>query len=285
MSRIATYKRTREILALNGLMAKKALGQNFLVDPHVITRIIPGSELTKDDFVIEIGPGIGGLTEYLCEASGFVTAIEIDSRLIPVLEDNLSSYDNIRFINADVLKNDLQSIIRESGYKKAKIVANLPYYITTPIIMGILENPGNVTSLTVMVQKEVARRMAAGPGTKDYGALSLAVAYAAKPEIIAHVPVNCCIPRPNVDSAVIRLNILDKPAVNAKRPGHMFALIKAAFATRRKTLLNCLFAMEDNALSKAEIALWLKDAGLSEDVRGETLSLEQFARLSDTAAV
>ncbi|MDR2899000.1 MAG: 16S rRNA (adenine(1518)-N(6)/adenine(1519)-N(6))-dimethyltransferase RsmA [Clostridiales bacterium] len=281
MEYISTYKRTREILSKFNLSAKKNLGQNFLVDQHVINKIISGSEVNKEDLVIEIGPGIGGLTEHLAISAGKVISVEIDKTLIPVLEENLKDYPNIEFINADILKTDIKALIEKERFKSAKIVANLPYYITTPIIMGLLEARVPVNSITVMIQKEVAMRMAANPGTKDYGALTLAVNYYSDPYILANVPVNCFIPRPNVNSAVIRLNVLKKPPVSVVDERYMFGLIKSAFQMRRKTLVNCLFAGNDNRFTKPELEEMLIKSGFQPDVRGESLSLSDFAKIAD----
>lgn len=256
---------------------KKRFGQNFLIDEHVLNKIISGAGINRNDTVLEIGPGIGTLTQALCEAAGEVIAVEIDRDLIPILEKTLSSYKNVRIINEDILKLDLHGI----SEKPLKVVANLPYYITTPIIMGLFESGAPIESITVMVQKEVADRMKALPGGKDYGALSLAVQYYAEASIIANVPKNCFIPRPNVGSAVIRLSAHKMPAVEVKDKGYMFSLIKAAFLQRRKTLSNALKNESSLGLSRDDVITALKKLGLPEDVRGERLSLEDFARLSE----
>ena len=256
---------------------KKRFGQNFLIDEHVLNKIISGAEINKDDTVLEIGPGIGTLTQALCEAAGEVIAVEIDRDLIPILEKTLDSFKNVRIINEDILKLDLNEI----SQKPLKVVANLPYYITTPIIMGLFESGAPIESITVMVQKEVADRMKAIPGGKDYGALSLAVQYYAEAKIIANVPQNCFIPRPNVGSAVIRLKAHKNPPVEVGDKEYMFSLIKAAFLQRRKTLSNALKNESSLGLSRDEVVNALKKMGLPEDVRGERLSLEEFAELSD----
>ena len=256
---------------------KKRFGQNFLIDEHVLNKIISGAEINKDDTVLEIGPGIGTLTQALCEAAGEVITVEIDRDLIPILEKTLASFKNVRIINEDILKLDLHEI----SQKPLKVVANLPYYITTPIIMGLFESGAPIESITVMVQKEVADRMKAIPGGKDYGALSLAVQYYAEAKIIANVPQNCFIPRPNVGSAVIRLKAHKNPPVEVGDKEYMFSLIKAAFLQRRKTLSNALKNESSLGLSRDEVVNALKKMGLPEDVRGERLSLEEFAGLSD----
>ena len=256
---------------------KKRFGQNFLIDENVLNKIISGAEINKDDTVLEIGPGIGTLTQALCEAAGEVIAVEIDRDLIPILEKTLDSFKNVRIINEDILKLDLNEI----SQKPLKVVANLPYYITTPIIMGLFESGAPIESITVMVQKEVADRMKALPGGKDYGALSLAVQYYAEAKIIANVPHNCFIPRPNVGSAVIRLKAHKNPPVEVGDKEYMFSLIKAAFLQRRKTLSNALKNESSLGLSRDEVVNALKKMGLPEDVRGERLSLEEFAELSD----
>ena len=261
---------------------QKKFGQNFLIDTHVLERIIEAAGITKDDFVLEIGPGIGTMTQYLCENAREVTAVEIDQNLIPILADTLSAYDNVTVINEDILKLDIVKLAEEKNAgKPIKVVANLPYYITTPIIMGLFESHVPIDSITIMVQKEVADRMQVGPGTKDYGALSLAVQYYAKPEIVANVPPNCFIPRPNVGSAVIRLTRYEEPPVQVKDEKKMFALIRASFNQRRKTLVNGLGNAGRPGITKESAAAALAQMGLSPTVRGEALTLEQFARLSD----
>ena len=259
---------------------QKKFGQNFLIDPHVLDKIIAAAEITKDDFVLEIGPGIGTLTQYLAEAAREVVAVEIDSSLIPILEDTLSSYDNVSVINEDVLKVDLKKLAEErNGGKPIKVVANLPYYITTPIIMGLFESHVPLKSLTVMVQKEVALRMQAGPGTKDYGALSLAVQYYADPYLAANVPPNCFMPRPNVGSAVIRLTRFEETPVKVTDEALLFRLIRASFNQRRKTLQNGLVNSPELHFSKEQVAAAIETLGVSPSVRGEALTLEQFAAL------
>ncbi len=261
---------------------QKKYGQNFLIDTHVLDKIIRESKIDKDDFVLEIGPGIGTMTQYLCESAGRVVAVEIDKNLIPILHDTLKEYDNVEIINEDILKLDLMSLIRQNGIQKPmKVVANLPYYITTPIIMGLLEKHMPIESMTVMVQKEVAERMQAGPGIKDYGALSLAVQYYTRPQIVANVPPNCFMPRPKVGSAVIRLTRHKKPPVETKDEQLMFRLIRASFNQRRKTLANGLSNAGNLHFTKEQIQRAILELGEPAAVRGETLTLEQFARLSD----
>ncbi len=260
---------------------QKKFGQNFLIDEHVLNKIIAAAGVTKDDMVLEIGPGFGTMTQYLCENAREVVAVEIDKELIPVLNDTLSEYDNVTVINDDILKVDIDGLINErNGGKPVKVVANLPYYITTPIIMGLLEKHVPVDNITVMVQKEVALRMQAKPGTKDYGALSLAVQYYAKPYIAANVPPNCFIPRPNVGSSVIRLNLFDKPPVEVGDEKLMFLIIRASFNQRRKTLQNSL-VNGGLPFTKEQICEALSEMGIAATIRGEALSLEQFAKLTD----
>ena len=261
---------------------QKKFGQNFLIDTTVLDRIISSAKITKEDCVLEIGPGIGTMTQYLAERAGSVVAVEIDKALIPILEETLQDYDNVTVINDDILKVDINRLVEEkNGGRPIKVVANLPYYITTPIIMGLFESRVPLKSITIMVQKEVADRMQVGPGTKDYGALSLAVQYYAKPEIVANVPPNCFIPRPNVGSAVIRLIRYEEPPVQVKDEKKMFALIRASFNQRRKTLVNGLGNAGRPGITKESAAAALAQMGLSPTVRGEALTLEQFARLSD----
>ena len=281
MEYISTHPRTRQIIESNAFRIKKGYGQNFLVDQHVINKIIDGSGITDTDLVIEIGPGIGGLTERLALQSRKVIAIEIDKALIPILEENLKPYDNIEIINSDILKTDLGALIEKEGCESAKIVANLPYYITTPIIMSILESHLPVKTMTVMIQKEVGSRIRAEVGSKDYGALTLAVAYRAKAELLANVPRNSFIPRPNVDSAVIHLTALENPPVNVLDEGLLFKIIRATFEQRRKTIVNCLFNLLDFGLSKDELGEVLESCNLSASARGEELDLEKFAKLAD----
>ena len=280
MEKLSNPQKTIEVLQKYNFTFQKKFGQNFLIDPHVLDKIIAAAEITKDDFVLEIGPGIGTLTQYLAEAAREVVAVEIDSSLIPILEDTLSSYDNVSVINEDVLKVDLKKLAEErNGGKPIKVVANLPYYITTPIIMGLFESHVPLKSLTVMVQKEVALRMQAGPGTKDYGALSLAVQYYADPYLAANVPPNCFMPRPNVGSAVIRLTRFEETPVKVTDEALLFRLIRASFNQRRKTLQNGLVNSPELHFSKEQVAAAIETLGVSPSVRGEALTLEQFADL------
>lgn len=273
---------TIAVLNKYGFTFQKKFGQNFLIDPHVLDKIIRAAEITEDDFVLEIGPGMGTMTQYLAYAAREVYAVEIDKSLIPILEDTLSDYDNVTVINEDILKVNIAKLAEEkNGGRPIKVVANLPYYITTPIIMGLFESHVPVSSITVMVQKEVAMRMQAGPGTKDYGALSLAVQFYAEPYIAANVPPNCFIPRPNVGSAVIRLKTYEQPQIQVKDEAFLFALIRASFNQRRKTLVNSLKNASDLKLEKEQVLEALRTMGLSETVRGEALTLEQFASLAD----
>ncbi len=282
MDRLANAGNTIDIIKSHNFTFQKRYGQNFLTDTHVIDKIMDAAALTKDDHVIEIGPGIGSLTQYLCEKAGHVSAIEIDRELIPILNETLKDFDNVSIINEDVLKVDIGKLIEEQGMKgSTKVVANLPYYITTPIVMGLLENHVPVDSIIIMVQKEVADRMQSGPGSKDYGALSLAVGYYCKPHIVANVPPNCFIPRPKVGSSVICLDIYDDPPVKVKDEELMFRIIRAAFNQRRKTLVNSISNAALMGISKQEVAKALEDLKLPETIRGEALTLEQFAQLSD----
>ena len=261
---------------------QKKFGQNFLIDPRVLEKIIKAAEITEDDCILEIGPGIGTMTQHLACAAKKVIAVEIDRALIPILQDTLSGWDNVRIINEDVMKVDLAKLAEEeNGGKPLKVVANLPYYITTPIIMGLFENHVPLKSITVMVQREVADRMQVGPGTKDYGALSLAVQYYAKPYIVANVPPNCFMPRPKVGSAVIRLERYEEPPVKVKDEKLMFRIIRASFNQRRKTLANGLKNSAELDFTKEEIAAAIAGIGKEPGVRGETLTLEEFARLAD----
>ena len=276
-------KYTIEVLQKYGFVFQKRFGQNFLIDTHVLERIIEASEITKDDFVLEIGPGIGTMTQYLAEAAREVTAVEIDDALIPILKDTLKEWDNVTVLHGDILKTDIRKIADEKNQgRPIKVVANLPYYITTPIIMGLFESHVPVDSITVMVQKEVADRMQTGPGSKDYGALSLAVQYYAEPKIVANVPPNCFMPRPKVGSAVIRLTRHQNPPVTTLDEKLMFRLIRASFNQRRKTLSNSLKNSQELPYSKEEVEAAIKECGLPLNIRGEALTLEQFARLSDT---
>ena len=282
MATLGNPQNTIAILQKYHFNFQKKFGQNFLIDTHVLDKIIAAAEIKKDDFVLEIGPGIGTMTQYLCENAREVIAVEIDKALIPVLQDTLSEYDNVEVINEDILKVDINEIAQEkNGGKPIKVVANLPYYITTPIIMGLFESHVPIDSITVMVQKEVADRMQVGPGTKDYGALSLAVQYYAKPQIVANVPPNCFMPRPNVGSAVIRLTRHETPPVRVEDEKLMFRIIRASFNQRRKTLANGLNNSGEIQLSKEMIAQAIEELGVSSGIRGEALTLEQVARLSN----
>lgn len=273
---------TIAVLQKYGFVFQKKYGQNFLIDPHVLDKIVAAAGIGPDDFVVEIGPGIGTLTQYLAYAARSVCAVEIDKNLIPILEDTLSDYDNVEVINNDVLKVDLAALAKEKNNgRPIKVVANLPYYITTPIIMGLFENHVPVDSITVMVQKEVADRMQTGPGSKDYGALSLAVQYYCDPYIAANVPPNCFIPRPKVGSAVIRLTTHEEPPVKTAHEKLMFRIIRASFNQRRKTLANGLSNAPELDFTKEEIAAAIAALGVPAGVRGETLTLGQFARLAD----
>lgn len=282
MANLGIPQNTIAVLQKYNFNFQKRFGQNFLIDTSVLDRIISAAEITKDDCVLEIGPGIGTMTQYLAENAGQVVAVEIDKNLIPILGDTLSEYDNVTIINDDILKVDISKIVEEkNGGRPIKVVANLPYYITTPIVMGLFESGVPLQSITIMVQKEVADRMQVGPGTKDYGALSLAVQYYAKPEIVANVPPNCFMPRPNVGSAVIRLTRYEKPPVEVKDEHHMFSLIRASFNQRRKTLANGLSNAQELRLSREQVTDALEQMGLNPLVRGEALTLEQFAQLSN----
>lgn len=283
MATLGDPKNTIEILNRYHIVFQKKFGQNFLIDTHVLEKIIAAAQITKDDMVLEIGPGIGTMTQYLCENARKVIAVEIDRNLIPILEnDTLAAYDNVRVINEDVLKLDLNKLVEEeNGGRPIKVVANLPYYITTPIVMGLLEKHVPLDNITIMVQREVAERMQAGPGGKEYGALSLAIAYYADAYIAAYVPQNCFMPRPNVGSAVIRLTMHKEPPVRVSDEKLMFTLIRASFNQRRKTLLNGLTNAVEVGASKEEIAEAIAAAGFEPAVRGETLRLEDFARLTD----
>ncbi|MEE1516981.1 MAG: 16S rRNA (adenine(1518)-N(6)/adenine(1519)-N(6))-dimethyltransferase RsmA [Lachnospiraceae bacterium] len=283
MATLGIPQNTIAILQKYNFMFQKRFGQNFLIDTRVLDKIISASGITKDDMILEVGPGIGTMTQYLCESARKVIAVEIDKNLIPILEnDTLKEYDNVRVINEDILKLDINKLVEEENDgKPIKVVANLPYYITTPIIMGLFESHVPIESITIMVQKEVADRMQVGPGTKDYGALSLAVQYYAKPEIIANVPPNCFMPRPNVGSAVIKLTRHEQVPVEVKDEKLMFKLIRAAFNQRRKTLQNSINNSPELSLSKDQVVEALDKMGLSQTIRGEALSLEQFAELAN----
>lgn len=273
---------TREIIDKYGFMFQKRFGQNFLIDGNVVEKIVREAGVTKDDFVLEIGPGIGTMTQLLCENAREVAAVEIDTNLIPILKETLAPYDNVTVINEDILKVDIPALAQEkNGGRPIKVVANLPYYITTPIIMGLFESHVPIDSITIMVQREVADRMQVGPGTKDYGALSLAVQYYAKPEIVLNVPPTCFMPRPNVGSAVIRLKKHETCPVQVDDAEFMFRLIRASFNQRRKTLANGLSNSSELMLSKEKIAEAIESLGVSPSIRGEALTLEQFAQLAN----
>lgn len=280
MEKLSNPQVTIEIIKKYNFAFQKRFGQNFLIDGHVVEKIINAAEITKEDTVLEIGPGIGTMTQYLAEAAGNVYAVEIDKNLLPVLKETLADYDNVTVINEDILKVDIHALLGDNA-KNVKVVANLPYYITTPIIMGLFENHIPAKSITVMVQKEVAQRMQAKPGSKDYGALSLAVQYYAEPYIVANVPPNCFMPRPNVGSAVIKLTSWDKPPVEVDNEKLMFDLIRASFNQRRKTLQNGINNAPNLSFTKEQVIGALKEMGLSESIRGEALTLEQFAELSN----
>lgn len=282
MATLGNPQNTIAVLQKYNFNFQKKFGQNFLIDTRVLERIIAAAGVTKEDFVLEIGPGIGTMTQYLCEYARAVAAVEIDKNLIPILADTLSEYDNVEVINDDILKVDINRLAEErNGGKPIKVVANLPYYITTPIIMGLFESHVPIDSITIMVQKEVADRMQVGPGTKDYGALSLAVQYYAKPEIVANVPPNCFMPRPNVGSAVIRLTRHKEVPVQVEDEKLMFRIIRASFNQRRKTLANGLNNAPDIPLSKEKIAEAIAELGVNPSIRGEALTLEEFAALSN----
>jgi len=268
---------TIAVLKKHNLSLQKKFGQNFLIDAHVLDKIIEAADVCPGDSVLEIGPGIGTMTQRLAEHAGQVTAVEIDKALIPVLTDTLADRPNVRIVQGDILKTDLDDLFPDKT--QVKVVANLPYYITTPVVMRLLEE--GFASITVMVQKEVAERMQAGPGTKDYGALSLAVQYYASAEIVANVPPNCFIPRPNVGSAVITLTRHDKPPVSVADESRLFAVIRAAFGQRRKTLANALSNASSLGLSREDVTAALADIGIDERIRGEALTLEQFAELTN----
>ncbi|MGL6218687.1 MAG: 16S rRNA (adenine(1518)-N(6)/adenine(1519)-N(6))-dimethyltransferase RsmA [Lacrimispora sphenoides] len=281
-SKLGNPQKTIEIIKKYEFAFQKKFGQNFLIDTHVLDKIIAAAGVTKDDCVLEIGPGIGTMTQYLAENARHVVAVEIDSNLIPILNETLADYENVTVIHADILKVDINQITEQyNGGHPIKVVANLPYYITTPIIMGLFENKVPIDNITVMVQKEVADRMQVGPGSKDYGALSLAVQYYAEPYIVANVPPNCFMPRPNVGSAVIRLTRHKEPPVKAEDSGLMFRLIRASFNQRRKTLQNGLNNSPEIPFTKEQITEAVESLGLGPSVRGEALTLEQFASLSN----
>ncbi len=282
MATLGNPKNTIEVLQKYQFNFQKKFGQNFLIDTRILEEIIAASGVGKDDFVLEIGPGIGTMTQYLCEAAREVVAVEIDNNLIPILKDTLGAYHNVEVLNEDILKVDINRLAQEkNGGRPIKVVANLPYYITTPIIMGLFESHVPIDSITIMVQKEVADRMQVGPGTKDYGALSLAVQYYAKPEIVVNVPPSCFMPQPKVGSAVIRLTRHEKPPVDVKDEKLMFQIIRASFNQRRKTLANGLSNFPQLQLDKQQVTDCITALGVPATIRGEALSLEQFAQLSN----
>ncbi len=282
MATLGNPKNTIEVLQKYQFNFQKKFGQNFLIDTRILEEIIAASGVGKDDFVLEIGPGIGTMTQYLCEAAREVVAVEIDNNLIPILKDTLAAYHNVEVLNEDILKVDINRLAQEkNGGRPIKVVANLPYYITTPIIMGLFESHVPIDSITIMVQKEVADRMQVGPGTKDYGALSLAVQYYAKPEIVVNVPPSCFMPQPKVGSAVIRLTRHEKPPVDVKDEKLMFQIIRASFNQRRKTLANGLSNFPQLQLDKQQVTDCITALGVPATIRGEALSLEQFAQLSN----
>lgn len=285
MANLGNPQNTIEIIQKYNFNFQKKFGQNFLIDTHVLEKIISSAGVTKDDFVLEIGPGIGTMTQYLAEAAREVCAVEIDKNLIPILQETLAAYDNVTILNADILKVDIAKLAEEkNGGRPIKVVANLPYYITTPIIMGLFESHVPIENITIMVQKEVAERMESGPGTKDYGALSLAVQYYANPEIVANVPPNCFMPRPGVGSAVIRLTRHKEAPIPVEDEALLFKLIRASFNQRRKTLQNGLNNSPELSFSKETIAQAIEEAGFSPTIRGEALTLEQFAALANILA-
>ncbi len=282
MAYLGTPGATKEVINKYSFAFQKKFGQNFLIDSNVLENIVEAAGITKDDFVLEIGPGIGTMTQYLCESARQVLAVEIDKMLIPILEDTLSEYDNVEVINQDVLKVDIKSLVEEKNNgRPIKVVANLPYYITTPIIMGLFESKVPIESITIMVQKEVADRMQTGPGSKDYGALSLAVQYYADAKVMLNVSATCFMPRPNVDSAVIKLTRHQESPVEVKDESLMFRIIRASFNQRRKTLVNGLKNSSELDFSKEEITEAIKLIGKEENIRGEKLTLEEFAKLSN----
>ncbi|EOD00282.1 16S rRNA (adenine(1518)-N(6)/adenine(1519)-N(6))-dimethyltransferase RsmA [Caldisalinibacter kiritimatiensis] len=279
--RLYSPKATKEIIEKYGFKFSKSFGQNFLIDKNILDKICEGANITKEDGVIEIGPGIGTLTQELCERAGKVVAVELDNRLIPILDETLFSYDNVKVIQGDILKIDIEDLIKtEFDNKKVKVVANLPYYITTPIIMKLLEERYNIEKIVVMIQKEVAMRIQAAPGGKDYGALSIAAQYYSNPQIIANVPKNVFIPKPKVDSAVIMLDVYSKPKFNVKDEKLLFKVVKAAFSKRRKTLVNAL-SSGGLGLEKDQIREILSKHDIDHRIRGEKLSIEDFIKISD----
>ncbi|MDE6405395.1 MAG: 16S rRNA (adenine(1518)-N(6)/adenine(1519)-N(6))-dimethyltransferase RsmA [Lachnospiraceae bacterium] len=281
MADLGNFTNTSEILRKYQFRMQKKYGQNFLIDANILAKIVEAARITEEDCVLEIGPGIGTMTQYLAEAAGQVIAVEIDRGLIPILEETLSPYDNVTVLCEDILKVDLAALAEKSGGRPIKVVANLPYYITTPIIMALFESRMPLASITVMVQSEVAERMQTGPGSKEYGALSLAVQYYAKPETVAKVPASCFLPRPNVDSTVVRLTRYEKPPVEAADEAFLFAVIRASFNQRRKTLVNGLANAGGLSVTREQVETVLEEMGLLPTVRGETFSLERFAELSN----
>ncbi len=282
MAKLGNPQETIQILQKYDFHFRKKFGQNFLIDPHVLDKIIEAAQITGEDFVLEIGPGIGTMTQYLCERAKKVLAVEIDAKLIPILQETLSPYDNVEILHGDILKQNIQAIAdKYNDGNPIKVVANLPYYITTPIIMQILESRVPLASITVMVQKEVAERMQAQPGTKEYGALSLAVQYYARPYLAANVPPNCFMPRPNVGSAVIRLDCLSRTPIDVRDEHLMFRLIRASFNQRRKTLQNGICNSAELSFSKEEVVKAIESVGLSPSIRGEKLGLKEFAALAN----
>ena len=282
MATLGNPKNTIAVLQKYQFNFQKKFGQNFLIDTGILEEIIEAAQITKDDFVLEIGPGIGTMTQYLAEAAREVAAVEIDKTLLPILDDTLKDWDNVTVINNDILKVDIRQLALEKNQgRPIKVVANLPYYITTPIIMGLFESHVPIDSITIMVQKEVADRMQEGPGSKEYGALSLAVQYYAKPEIVVNVPPSCFMPQPKVGSAVIRLTRHSEPPVTVKSEKLLFQVIRASFNQRRKTLANGLANYGAFGLPKEELQACIEELGVPVNIRGETLSLEQFAQLSN----
>lgn len=282
MAYLGNPTRTLAVINKYDFAFQKKFGQNFLIDANILENIISAAEITKDDFVLEIGPGIGTMTQYLCESAREVVAVEIDKMLIPILEDTLSEYDNVTVLNQDILKVDIKALAEEkSGGRPIKVVANLPYYITTPIIMGLFESHVPMESITIMVQKEVADRMQVGPGTKDYGALSLAVQYYADAKIMLEVPPTCFMPKPNVGSAVIKLTRHVEPVVELVDEKLMFKIIRASFNQRRKTLVNGLKNSPELDFTKEQIITAIINIGKDENIRGEKLTLQEFAALSN----
>jgi len=281
---IASYSTTRELISTHNLRAKKNFGQNFLVDPFVLEKIVSAPNITKDDLVVEIGPGLGALTQALLERAGHVVAVELDTQLAQLLQETLGEHKNLTILNADALTCDWTEITKSHGYSSFKVVANLPYYITTPLIMSFLEGTAPVASVTIMIQREVAARILAKPSTRDYGALTLGVAFRAAGKLVANVPRNCFIPRPNVDSAVIYLEVLQTPPVNVTNEQLLFDIIKAAFGQRRKTLVNCISTLELEGFTKETIENTLVQCGLDKNIRGEALSLTEFATIANAIA-